>query len=83
MQYGRIVRITYTLGGPYVTYIVAEESAAKATAMMKGQVGADASVECIGRASKELLRAFGFVSRGVQKGGPGPMKKRPRDPAAA
>jgi len=57
MQYGRIVRITYTLGGPYATYIVAEENAAKATAMMKAQVGADASVECIGRASKELLRA--------------------------
>ena len=60
MQYGRIVRITYTLGEPYVTYIVAEEDAAKAAAMMKGQVGADASVECIGRASKELLRAFGL-----------------------
>jgi threonine dehydrogenase-like Zn-dependent dehydrogenase len=53
MQYGRIVRVTYTLGGPYATYIVAEENAAKASAMMKAQVGADASVECIGRASKE------------------------------
>jgi hypothetical protein len=60
MPYGRIVRITYTLGGPYATYIVAEESSAKATAMMKAQVGADASVECIGRASKELLRAVGL-----------------------
>jgi hypothetical protein len=60
MQYGRIVRITYTLGEPYVTYIVAEENAAKAVAMMQGQVGPDASVECIGRASKELLRAFGL-----------------------
>ena len=39
MQYGRIVRITYTLEGPYATYIVAEENAAKATAMMKAQVG--------------------------------------------
>ena len=62
MQYGRIVRITYTLGQPYVTYIVAEENAAKATAMMKGQVGADASVECIGRASKELLHAMGLAA---------------------
>ena len=60
MQYGRIVRITYTLGEPYATYIVAEENAAKATAMMKEQIGADASVECIGRASKELLRAIGL-----------------------
>jgi len=33
MQYGRIVRITYTLGGPYATYIVAEENAAKASAV--------------------------------------------------
>ena len=70
MQYGRIVRITYTLGGPYVTYIVAEESAAKATAMMKGQVGADASVECIGRASKELLRAFGLSAGEFKKADP-------------
>ena len=60
MQYGRIVRITYALGEPYATYIVAEENAAKATAIMKAQVEADASVECIGRASKELLRANGL-----------------------
>ena len=33
MQYGRIVGVTYTLGGPYVTYIVAEENAAKASAV--------------------------------------------------
>ena len=66
-RFGRIVRITYTLGGPYVTYIVAVESAAKATAMMKGQVGADASVECIGRASKELLRAIGLSAGQFKK----------------
>jgi hypothetical protein len=66
MQYGRIVRITYTLGRPYATYIVAEENAAKATATMKAQVGADASAECIGRASKELLRAVG-LSAGESK----------------
>ena len=60
MQYGRIVRVTYTLEGPYATYIVAEENAAKAKAMMKAHVGADTSVECIGRASKELLRAVGL-----------------------
>ena len=60
MQYGRIVRVTYTLGEPYITYIVAEEDAAKAAAMMRTQVGADASVECIGRASKRLLLALGL-----------------------
>jgi hypothetical protein len=70
MQYGRIVRITYTLGGPYATFIVAEEDAAKATAMMKHQVGADASVECIGRASKELLRAFGLSAGEFKKAAP-------------
>ena len=67
MQYGRIVRVTYTLGGSYVTYIVAEENAAKAAAMMKAQVGADASVECIGRASKELLRAVGLSAGEFKK----------------
>ena len=67
MQYGRIVRVTYTLGGSYVTYIVAEENAAKATAMMKAQVGSNASVECIGRASKELLRAIGLSAGEFKK----------------
>ena len=67
MQYGRIVRITYTLGQPYATYIVAEESAAKAAAMMKAQIEADASVECIGRASKELLRAIGLSAGQFKK----------------
>ena len=70
MQYGRIVRITYTLRGPYVTYIVAEENAAKATAMMQAQVGANASVECIGRASKELLRAVGLSAGEFTKADP-------------
>jgi hypothetical protein len=67
MQYGRIVRITYTSGGSYATYIVAEENAAKAAAMMRAQVGADASVECIGRASKELLRAVGLSAGEFKK----------------
>jgi hypothetical protein len=67
MQYGRIVRVTYTLEGPYATYIVAEENAAKASAMMKAQVGVDASVESIGRASKELLRAIGLSAGQVKK----------------
>ncbi len=70
MQYGRIVRVTYTLGGPYATYIVAEESAAKATAMMRTQVGTDANVECIGRASKELLRAIGLSVGEFKKADP-------------
>ena len=67
MQYGRIVRITYTLREPYATYIVAEENAAKTTAMMKSQVGVDAKVECIGRASKELLHAIGLSSGEFKK----------------
>jgi hypothetical protein len=60
MQYGRIVRITHTLGGPYTTYIVAEENADEAVAMMRAKVGLDATVESIGRASKDLLRATGL-----------------------
>jgi hypothetical protein len=60
MQYGRIIRVTHTPGQPYVTFIVAEEDAAKAATMMRTQVGPDASVECIGRASKQLLLAMGL-----------------------
>ena len=67
MQYGRIVRITYTHGEPYATYILAEENVAKATAMMKAQVEADASVECVGRASKELPRAIGLSAGEFKK----------------
>jgi|307.fasta_scaffold1365772_1 hypothetical protein len=70
MEYGRIVRVTYTLGGPYVTYIVAEEDAAKAAAMMRTQVGADANVECIGRASKQLLLAIGLSAGEFKKADP-------------
>ena len=61
---------TYTLGGPYVTYIVAEEDAAKAAAMMRTQVGADANVECIGRASKQLLLAIGLSAGEFKKADP-------------
>jgi hypothetical protein len=67
MEYGRIVRVTYTLGEAYVTYIVAEEDAAKAAAMMRTQVGEDASVECIGRASKRLLLALGLSAGEFKK----------------
>ena len=70
MEYGRIVRVTYTLGGPYVTYIVAEEDATKAAAMMRTQVGADANVECIGRASKQLLLAIGLSAGEFKKADP-------------
>jgi hypothetical protein len=67
MEYGRIVRVTYRLGEPYVTYVVAEEDAAKAAAMMRTQIGADASVECIGRASKRLLFALGLSAGEFRK----------------
>jgi hypothetical protein len=71
MEYGRTVRVTYALGGPYVTYIVAEEDAAKAAAaMMRTQVGADANVECIGRASKHLLLAIGLSAGEFKKADP-------------
>jgi len=70
MEYGRIIRVTYTHGEPYETYIVAEEDAAKAAAMMRTQVGANASVECIGRASKQLLLAIGLSAGEFKKADP-------------
>lgn len=57
MQHGRIVRVTPELGGPYVTYIVAEENAEKAVALMRTHLGTGAKIECIGRASLALLSA--------------------------
>lgn len=67
MDYGRIVRVTYTVADTYETYVVAEEDAAKAAAMMKMLVPANASVECIGRASKQLLLALGLSAGQFKK----------------
>jgi hypothetical protein len=58
MKHGRIVRVTSKQDASYVTYIVAEEDADKAAALMRTLVGASAEVECIGRASLDLLRAL-------------------------
>jgi hypothetical protein len=58
MKHGRIVRVTPQIGVPYTTYIVAEESAQQAVALMRTLVGSDAEVESIGRASLELLSAL-------------------------
>lgn len=58
MNHGRIVRVTSQPGAPYVTYIVAEENADKAVALMRTLVGSDAQVESIGRASRALLSAL-------------------------
>jgi hypothetical protein len=65
------VRVTHTIGQPFDTYIVAEEDADKAVAMMRTHVGSDARVECIGRASKELLLSSGLS--------PGEFKKADDD----
>jgi hypothetical protein len=60
MAYGRIVRVSPSETEGYMTYVVAEEVAAKAVAMIRTLVGSTPRVETIGRASPELLCALGL-----------------------
>jgi hypothetical protein len=43
------------LGAPHAWYVVAEEDAAKAEAILRTKVGSQARIEPIGRASMKLL----------------------------
>jgi hypothetical protein len=62
MQHGRIVRVT-----TYVTYVVAEEDAAKAVDLLKRAVEPDSRVEAIGRASLQILRSMALAPGQFQK----------------
>jgi hypothetical protein len=55
MKHGRIIRISEHRD--YTTYIVAEENAAKAIALIRTMVGPGPVVQSIGRASLKLLEA--------------------------
>jgi hypothetical protein len=65
MKHGRIVRISEHRD--YTTYIVAEENAAKATAIMRKMVGPGPVVQSIGRASLKLLEAAGLSAGEYKK----------------
>jgi hypothetical protein len=65
MRYGRIIRVSQRQG--YTTYIVAEEDAAKAEALMRTVVGPGPSVQAIGRASLQLLNAVGLSAGEYRK----------------
>jgi hypothetical protein len=56
MEYGRVVRVT--TGGRAVLYVVAEEDAGKAAAMLAATAEPGAKIEPLGRASQELLGAL-------------------------
>jgi hypothetical protein len=65
MKQGRIVRIT-----TYVTYIVAEENAAKAVDLLKAAAEPRSGVEAIGRASLETLRPMSLAPGQFQRAEP-------------
>jgi hypothetical protein len=60
MKYGRIVRVSPSPKGDYMTYVVAEADATKAVALIRTLVGTAPHVESIGRASRKLLLAIGL-----------------------
>ena len=65
MRHGRIIRVSERQG--YATYIVAEEDATKAEALMRTVVGPKPVVQSIGRASLKLLDAVGLSAGGYKK----------------
>jgi hypothetical protein len=67
MKYGRIVRVSFSPEEDYVTYVVAEEDATKAVAMIRTLVGPTPHVESIGRASRKLLLAIGLSASEFKK----------------
>jgi len=67
MKYGRIVRVSPCTAEGYTTYVVAEEDATKAVAMIRTLVGPTPHVESIGRASLKLLLAIGLSAGEFKK----------------
>jgi hypothetical protein len=65
MKHGRIIRVAERQS--YTTYIVAEENAAKAQALMRTVVGPTPVVQSIGRASLKLLSAVGLSAGEYKK----------------
>jgi hypothetical protein len=67
MKHGRLVRVSLSQKEGYVTYVVAEEDAIKAMAMVRTLVGSTPHVESIGRASLKLLLAIGLSAGEFKK----------------
>jgi hypothetical protein len=65
MRHGRIIRVSERQG--YATYIVAEEDATKAEALMRTVVGPKPVVQSIGRASLKLLKDVGLSAGEYKK----------------
>lgn len=65
MKHGRIIRVSERRD--YTTYIVAEEDAAKAEALVRIVVGSEPIVQSIGRASLKLLDAVGLSTGEYKK----------------
>jgi hypothetical protein len=67
MKYGRLVRDSLSQKEGYMTYVVAEEDATKAVAIVRTLVGPALHVESIGRASLKLLLAIGLSAGEFKK----------------
>jgi hypothetical protein len=65
MKHGRIVRVSERQG--YTTYVVAEEDAAKAVALIRNAAGPGPAVQSIGRASLKLLDTVGLSAGEYKK----------------
>ena len=67
MKYGRLVRVSPSQKEGYMMYVVAEEDATKAVAMIRTLVGRSPHVESIDRASLKLVLAIGLSAGEFKK----------------
>jgi hypothetical protein len=71
MKYGRIIRAT-RWDGHHVTYVVAEEDAAKAMAIIKAGLQQEYQLQPIGRASLKLLSGLSLSAGEFREAEPEP-----------
>jgi hypothetical protein len=58
MDFGRVVKVT--TGDETLLYIVAEEDAGKAAAILTAHVASGSQIETLGRTSRQLLSVLAF-----------------------
>jgi hypothetical protein len=71
LKYGRIIRAT-RWDGNHVTYVVAEEDATKAVAILKASLRREYQLQSIGRASLKLLSGLSLSAGEFREAEPEP-----------
>jgi hypothetical protein len=70
MKHGRIVRVTPYRGTSQIFYVVAEEDRVMAARIIRRHIDHPAAIECIGRASLQLLVEMSLTEGQFQRSEP-------------